>query len=315
MPIDMIDERNRLEYKSVLTNNFEESAVAFLNYSEGGFIIIGIDKHKKVVGVKDIDLIQRQIADKIVNNIQPPTRGLFDILIEEIDGIEVIKIIISSGPEKPYFINKKGMSPEGCLIRVGSANQHLSQKQIDAMYARRNPQRLGLIESPKQNLTFGQLRIYYEERKMTLNEEYLRTLDLVNENGKLNYNAYLLADENGISIRVAKYAGTNKLQLIENEEYGYKCLITATHRVLEKLKIENKTFTKVTYPTRLERNLIDNAALREAFINAVVHTDYSQGIGPVVEIYSDRLTITSIGGTSSKSNIRKYFCMPLHTQK
>ena len=51
--------------------------------------------------------------------------------------------------------------------------------------------------------------------------------------GKYNYNAYLLADENNISIKLVKYLGTNKMELIENHEYGYCCIITATNRILE----------------------------------------------------------------------------------
>ncbi|NOR44724.1 MAG: transcriptional regulator, partial [Candidatus Delongbacteria bacterium] len=49
-------------------------------------------------------------------------------------------------------------------------------------------------------------------------------------------------------------------------------------------------------PTRLQRRMIDKIALREAFINAIVHNDYTREVPPVVEIYSDRLTITSYGG-------------------
>jgi len=64
--------------------------------------------------------------------------------------------------------------------------------------------------------------------------------------GEYNYAAYLLADENGASIKVAKYAGTDKVNLIENNEYGYRCLITATHRVLDRLEAENRTFAKIT---------------------------------------------------------------------
>ena len=47
------EESNIIEFKEVLTDdlNFEKEVVAFLNYSEGGIIYIGIDKNKKVVGV------------------------------------------------------------------------------------------------------------------------------------------------------------------------------------------------------------------------------------------------------------------------
>lgn len=34
--------------------------------------------------------------------------GLFDIVTEEIDNIPIIKILISSGLEKPYYIKNKG---------------------------------------------------------------------------------------------------------------------------------------------------------------------------------------------------------------
>jgi len=83
--------------------------------------------------------------------------------------------------------------------------------------------------------------------------------------------------------------------LVENEEYGNRCLLTATHQVLERLESENRTFAKIAYPTRIEKNLVDKTALREAIINAIVHNDYNLAV-PLVEIFSDRITVTSAGG-------------------
>ena len=59
--------------------------------------------------------------------------------------------------------------------------------------------------------------------------------------GLVNCAAYLLANTNSISIKVAKYASTDKCDQTENEEYGYCSLIKATYRVLDKLEIENHT--------------------------------------------------------------------------
>ncbi len=81
----------------------------------------------------------------------------------------------------------------------------------------------------------------------------------------------MLADENGVSIKIAKYAGTDKVDLIENEEYGYCSLIKATNNVLEKMKIGNTTKAKVTNTKRVEKNLVEPVPMREALINAVVH--------------------------------------------
>ena len=208
--------------------------------------------------------------DRIKNNILPATLGLFDVVVEKVDGVQIIRIIVPSGIEKPYYLKNKGMSPAGCFIRVGSSVQPMTTAQIDALYAKRLPIRLSNMPSPRQKLTFKQLKIYYSEKEMELNDEFLSSLDLLDENGRYNYAAYLLADENGVSIKVAKYAGTTKVDLIENEEYGYRCLITAANRVLDKLRVENKTFAKITSTKRLERSMVNATALREAFINAIV---------------------------------------------
>ena len=289
-------ETNRIEYKQQLTDDFEQEVIAFLNYKEGGIIYIGIDNNGKSIGVDNIDLIQLQVKDRIKNNIQPSTLGLFDVSVEIIDSKEVIKIVISSGTEKPYYLRKKGRTPEGCYIRIGSSKERMTFDMIDEMYARRVKNSLKEIESPRQDLTFRQLKIYYEENGMKLNDNFAKNLNLLTNEGKYNYNAYLLADENNISIKLVKYLGTNKMELIENHEYGYCCIITATHRILERLVSENTVYAKIEYNGRKEVEMIDSKALKEAVINAIVHSDYTYNTSPIVELYSDRIEITSGGG-------------------
>lgn len=48
-----------------------------------------------------------------------------------------------------------------------------------------------------------------------MNKNFANSLELLTPEGKYNYIAYLLADENGVSVKVAKYAGMNKVDLIE----------------------------------------------------------------------------------------------------
>ena len=289
-------ETNRIENKEQLNEDFEQEVIAFLNYKEGGIIYIGINKTGQVVGVQDADLTQLQIKDRIKNNIQPSTLGLFDVTVEIIDDKEVIKIIISSGTEKPYYLRKKGRTPEGCYIRVGSSKERMTERMIDDMYSKRIKNTLKEIDSPRQELTFNQLKIYYEEHGLKLNDNFLQNLDLLTSEGKYNYNAFLLADENNVSIKLVKYLGTNKMDLVENQEYGYRCIITATQRILDRLDAENTVYAKIEYKGRKEVEMIDKAALKEAVINAVVHNDYSYGNSPIVELYSDRIEITSAGG-------------------
>lgn len=289
-------ETNRIENKEQLNEDFEQEVIAFLNYKEGGIIYVGINKDGQVVGIENTDLTQLQIKDRIKNNIQPSTLGLFDVTVETIDNKEVIKVIISSGTEKPYYLRKKGRTPEGCYIRIGSSKERMTERMIDDMYARRIKNTLKEIDSPRQELTFNQLKIYYEEHGLKLNDNFLQNLDLLTSEGKYNYNAFLLADENTVSIKLVRYLGTNKLELLENLEFGNRCLITATQRILDRLDVENTTYAKIEYFGRKEQEKIDSKALKEAVINAIVHNDYSYGNSPIIELYSDRIEITSAGG-------------------
>lgn len=289
-------ESNRTENKEQLNEDFEQEVIAFLNYKEGGIIYVGINKNGQVVGVENTDLTQLQIKDRIKNNIQPSTLGLFDVTVETIDNKEVIKVIISSGTEKPYYLRKKGRTPEGCYIRIGSSKERMTERMIEEMFARRIKNSLKEIESPRQDLTFRQLKIHYEGNGMILNDNFARNLNLLTDEGKYNYNAYLLADENNISIKLVKYLGTSKMELIENQEYGYCCLITATQRILDRLTAENTVYAKIEYNGRKEVEMIDSRALKEAVINAMVHSDYTLTTTPIIELYSDRIEITSGGG-------------------
>lgn len=289
-------ETNRIENKEQLNEDFEQEVIAFLNYKEGGIIYVGINKNGQVTGVENTDLTQLQIKDRIKNNIQPSTLGLFDVTVETIENKEVIKVIISSGTEKPYYLRKKGRTLEGCYIRIGSSKERMTERMIEKMFARRIKNSLKEIESPRQDLTFRQLKIHYEGNGMILNDNFARNLNLLTDEGKYNYNAYLLADENNISIKLVKYLGTSKMELIENQEYGYCCLITATQRILDRLTAENTVYAKIEYNGRKEVEMIDSKALKEAVINAMVHSDYTLTTTPIIELYSDRIEITSGGG-------------------
>lgn len=300
-------ETNRIENKEQLNEDFEQEVIAFLNYKEGGIIYVGVRKDGQVVGVDNLDQTQLQIKDRIKNNIQPSTLGLFDVIVEKIEDKDVIKVIISSGTEKPYYLRKKGMCPAGCYVRIGSSKEQMTTEMIDNLYAKRVRNSLNKIESPRQDLKFEQLKIYYEGKGNAITNNFIRNLELVMDNGKFNYNGYLLADENGMSIKVARYAGTNKVDLLENYEFGYCSLIKATKNVIDKMTVENKRSAKITPKERIEKTLVDATALKEAIINAMVHNDYSSGIPPVFEIFSDRFTITSYGGLPQEITQEDFF--------
>ena len=215
-----MSETNRIEYKRELTPDLdiEKEVIAFLNYKEGGYIYIGIDNDGSVVGVDDVDECMLKLKDRIKNNVSPSAMGLFDIASESRDGRTVIKITVASGIDKPYFKSKYGMTPRGAFVRVGTSVESMTQSQIDRLFAIRTRNSISKIVSNRQDLSFEQLRIYYDERGKRLNDNFKRSLELVTKEGEYNYVAYLLADENNNSIKVAKYSSLDRCDLIENNE-------------------------------------------------------------------------------------------------
>lgn len=291
-------ETNRIEYKRELTRDLdiEKEVVAFLNYREGGIIYIGIDNDGTPVGVKDIDGDMLKIKDRIRTGVSPSPMGLFDVTVERIEEVPVIKIFVSSGSEKPYCKAKYGLSEKGCFIRVGTAAEPMPVSMIDDLYAHRVRNSLRNIRSPRKNLTFRQLHIYYESKGLSLNEHFMENLDLLTDEGDPNYVAFLLADENNVSIKVAKYAGKDRDILISNNELGFCSLLKATDNVLDKLRVENNVSSEITYKRRIDSPLWDERAMREIVINAIVHNDYyTNEVPPKFEIFSDHIEIISAG--------------------
>ncbi len=292
-----IFENSRIELKLHLNQNFEKEVVGFLNSKEGGNIYVGISDKNEVVGAKkDIDALQLEIKDRIKNNISPTPLGLFDIVVETLDNKNIVHVVIASGNEKPYYLRKLGMTTDGCFIRVGSATESMTTDMITSMFSKRTRNSLRNVVSPIQKLSFSQLKIYYEEKGYSINDNFLYHLNLLTEDSKYNYLAYLLSDNNTISVKVAKFNGLNSFELIESEEHGFNCLVKTTKNVINKMNLENKTFTKITGAERRELRMVDEIALREAVVNALVHNDWLSEYPPKFEFFSDHLSISSSGG-------------------
>lgn len=51
-----------------------------------------------------------------------------------------------------------------------------------------------------------------------------------------------------------------RLELLENLGFGNRCLINATHRILDRLKVENTVYAKIEYFGRKEREMINSKA-------------------------------------------------------
>ena len=63
------------------------------------------------------------------------------------------------------------------------------------------------------------IEIYYRNHGLALTDQFAKNLDFLTPDGKYNFVAYLFSDNNHLTFKVAKYAGTDKCDLIESSEY------------------------------------------------------------------------------------------------
>ena len=72
--------------------------------------------------------------------------------------------------------------------------------------------------------------------------------------------------------------------------------------LIDDKKIINETKVKVGGIQRKEEKYFDFSSFKEAWLNAYVHTKWSEEIPPVVYIYDDRIEVVSNGGLPAALN-------------
>jgi predicted HTH transcriptional regulator len=146
-------------------------------------------------------------------------------------------------------------------------------------------------------LTFEELEALFSENGPTPPDEPLGKLTLRTSDGQYNFLAYLLADDNDVSVKIESYAGADRSEFLESTECGRRCLIAAAQKTLERLKAETElySFSKLTARKWLKKERVNPTALNEAAINAIVHNDYDLGV-PLIEVFADKIIVSSAGG-------------------
>ena len=200
-------------------------------------------------------------------------------------------------------------------IRIGSSKERLSK------YPERESQLFDVLRhglptventhSPYQDLTFSRLFTYYAGRGIELREgTFRKNLKLLTEDGSYNLLAQLLSDDSHIPIRFSVFSGTTKTAPLHTvREFGNTCLLVSIDKVLEYGDVLNVPQADERGRTveRREVPLFDDAAWREAVINAFVHNQWTCGIGPSFTAYSDRIEVLSRGTLAPEQTVEGFF--------
>lgn len=296
-------ESEKIEFKKS-TSELNEGVVslaAMLNKHGEGTVYFGVKNNGEVIGQKDLnENTLRDVSRKIAEGIKPEI--IPNIALELIDDKKVIKVF-AKGNNIPY-------SAFGAYYsRSFDEDKQLSPEMLKALINREGePDYIVNKLASNQNLTFKMLKGLYISNDVRINnEKFEENLGLKTNNNQYNYMAELLADSNNLSIKVVTFAGTDKTVMLKRTDYGEKCLLSSVNNVLEYMESINETKVKVGGIQRIEEKYFDFSSFKEAWLNACVHTKWSEEIPPAVYIYDDRIEIVSNGGLPSVLTKEDFF--------
>ena len=293
-------ETEQIEFKKS-TGELKEGVISIasmLNKHGSCELYFGVKNDGEAIGQQIGNDTLREISQAIANFIKPQI--IPSISFELVGENNIIKVS-ASGSERPYSAYGK------YYLRSADEDREISPSLLREMMFSGNSA-LVSIESHNQNLTFTQLRLLYAEKGLTLHDETFKdNLNLLTQSGKYNLMASILADNNSFSIKVAKFKGTDKTELITRNEYGYKCLLVAIKQVLDYAEAINETTVKIDGGLRKETKLFDKDAFREAWLNACLHNRWTKQTPPAVYFFSDRIEIVSIGGLPEDYSLEDFY--------
>ncbi len=276
------------------------SLASMLNKNGYGVLYFGVKDNGDVVGQQIGERTLREISQAIANFIKPQVIPTVEHIL--MDDQDVIRIEVR-GSEKPYSAYGR------YYMRSADEDRELSPVALKELMNRQaSYETLTINSAPVQNLTFNKLKIAYVTAGLTVDQTTFEdNVGLKNNDGAYNLMAFLLADENDISIKVVTFAGKDKTKLIKRNEYGGTCLITAIDKVIDYMESINDTMVTMGNHRRTEEKLFDIASFKEAWQNACIHTKWGNGNPPAVYVFSDRIEIISTGGLPVDLNKEEFF--------
>ena len=300
--MDKIFENEFHEFKESVSqiNRACESIVAMLNKSGKACILFGYKDNGTVVGVQIGAKTLKDISQTIIAKIKP---AIIPTITEEKQGSKTIIRVEVSGFNKPYSSDGK------YLIRSGSENKKIDPEIMKELMFSNSFESMIEIESFDQELSFNQLKQLYIMKKLSVNDStFEKNAGLLTKNKKYNLLGYILSDRNDVSIKVVRFAGIDKSEMVSRNEYGYRCLVLALKAALDYALSFNETRVILSGEAeRKEIHLFDENSLREAWTNACLHTRWDKMIPPAIYIYKDRIEIISTGGLPLDYSIEDFY--------
>ena len=292
------------EFKESLTQLDKglKSLTAMLNRNGKGTIYFGVDDNGDVIGGIEVGKKTfEDIRNKIKTYIDPSITVSINSFKDE-DGHTYIKLF-AEGSDIPYSYDGR------YFIRNVSSDEKVENNLLRKMLLSNDMDIISNIESDIQELHFSQFLGYLISLGFSVKNDknYFKSKGLLTRDRKFNLVAYLLSDENDISIKVVSFEGLDKSSFSKRTEFGKKCLLLTVNEVLNYTSSINTKKIDVSNGIRKEISLFDYEAFREAWVNACLHSAWQNVIGPSVFIFDDRIEIFSYGDLPYGLSLEEFF--------
>ena len=290
-------ESENIELKSAVTDDIKKEIVAFAN-SDGGTLYIGVRDDGEVMGLDDPDEAALQVSNMVRDSIKPDVTMFLHYETITDNEKKIIAVSVQRGTDRPYYIAKKGMRPEGVYVRQGYSAVPATDTMIRRMIKETDGDSFEAMRSLEQELTFEAAEKEFLLRDIEFGVQQMRTLGLIDSDGLYSNLALLLSDQNPHIIKVAVFQGTNQMIFKDRREFGGS-LMKQMNEVYEYIDFRNQTRATIDRLLRIDVRDYPVIAVREALLNLLVHRDYSFSDGSLISIYDDRMEFVSIGGLMS----------------
>jgi ATP-dependent DNA helicase RecG len=298
-------EGKTLEFKRDLSTpeGALKTIVAFAN-TAGGTLLLGVeDKRGHVRGVREPLDLEERLANLISDRIAP--RLLPEIEILPWRRTQVLAVQVHPSPSRPHYLSREGLAG-GVYVRVGSSNRRADHEMIEEL--RRFARGEAFDEQPMPGLDSEVLDFraasesFAPVRKLARRD--LATLRLVTDHqgrkvptvgGMILFGKDRERHFPDAWIQAGRFDGADRSRIIDRTEI-HSFPVRAVEEAIAFVHKHTLHGAEIGPVRRKERWSLPPVAVREAVINAVVHTDYAQRGAPLrIAIFDDRLEVENPG--------------------
>ena len=290
-------ESETVELKAIVVEDIKKEIIAFAN-CEGGKLYIGVQDDGTVTGLDAPDSASLQVSNMVRDAIKPDLTMFLHYETLTVDGKKIVAVDIQQGTERPYYIAKKGMRPEGVYVRQGYSSVPATNTAIRHMIKETDGDHFEEMRSLEQNLTFERARKEFADRNIKFGQAQMKTLGIMTQDGVYTNLGLLLSDQCVHTVKAAVFEGTNQSQFKDRKEFTGS-LFRQMDDVYDFIDFRNQTHSSYEKLRRIDRRDYPEVAVREALLNLLVHREYSFRASTFISIYTDRIEFTSIGGLVS----------------